>query len=66
MAPPQSVKSVALKPRFLLFSCFLSLHPIQKYNTNRMIEEVIRYPIYLASAFKLLLEHNDLGHLKAN
>ena len=31
-----------------------------------MIEEVIRYPIYLASAFKLLLEQNLLSHLKAN
>ena len=44
------MKSVALKPRFLLFSCFLSFHPTQKYSTMRMIEEVIRYPIYLASA----------------
>lgn len=48
MVPPQSVKSVA--PVFLLFSCFRDLQPIQKYNTIRMVEEVIRYPIYLASA----------------
>jgi len=26
------------------------LHIIQKYNTIRMIDELIRYPIYLASA----------------
>jgi len=25
------------------------LHAIQKYNTIRMMDEVIRYPIYLAS-----------------
>jgi len=48
---PQSVKSVDLTPRFLLFLCFLSLHPIQKNKTIRMIDELIRYPIYLASAF---------------
>ncbi len=44
----------------ILFSSFLSLHTIQKYNTIRMIDEVMRYPIYLASAlenasFKLLI-----------
>ena len=37
----------------ILFSSFLSLHTIQKYNTIRMIDEVIRYPIYLASAFEI-------------
>jgi len=51
VVPPQSMKSVDLTLRFLLFSCFLSLHPIQKNNTIRMIDELITYPIYLTSAF---------------
>ena len=35
----------------MLFSYSLFLHAIQKYNTIRMIDELIRYPIYLASPF---------------
>ena len=50
MILPQFVESVSLTVRFSLFSCFLSLHPIQKNNTIRMIDKLIRYPIYLASA----------------
>ncbi len=37
----------------LSLSLSLSLHPIQKYNTIRMIDELIRYPIYLASALEI-------------
>jgi len=29
------------------------LHAIQKYNTIRMIDELIRYPIYLASVLEI-------------
>ena len=38
-----------------MFKCALmSLHAIQKYNTIRMVDEVIRYPICLASALGIV------------
>ena len=33
--------------------CFLSLHTIQKYNTIRMTDELIRYAIYVPSALEI-------------
>ena len=34
------------------YTFLMVLHAIQKYNTIRMIDEWIRYPIYLASALE--------------